>query len=232
MSELSSISFSCLLQVLRHEIGHLPFQADVTDHLQAGVENRVTVLCDNTLLATTLPQGDIVEMTSDGNRSTLVQTYTFDFFNYAGIHRSVHLYTTPVVHIKSVVTTTAVLGSVGRINVRVEASEETRSAGLQVRVLDRLGDPVAETRLNGTLSGHVDVLGAQLWWPYLMDPSPGYLYTLEVQLLVADASVDVYRLQVGIRTLLWTSTQVLLNGRALYLRGFGRHEDTDVGNHA
>lgn len=32
----------------------------------------------------------------------IVQTYTFDFFNYAGIHRSVVLYTTPNVYIKDV----------------------------------------------------------------------------------------------------------------------------------
>lgn len=31
-----------------------------------------------------------------------IQTYTFDFFNYAGIHRSVFLYTTPIVYIDDV----------------------------------------------------------------------------------------------------------------------------------
>lgn len=37
-----------------------------------------------------------------------VQSYTFDFFNYAGIHRSVHLYTTPAVFISDVTITTDV----------------------------------------------------------------------------------------------------------------------------
>lgn len=36
----------------------------------------------------------------------IVQTYTFDFFNYAGIHRSVHLYTTPKTFIQEVEVTT------------------------------------------------------------------------------------------------------------------------------
>lgn len=48
--------------VAKHEIGHLPFEADVTDVLQFGQENRVTVLCDNALIQTTVPQGKIVEM--------------------------------------------------------------------------------------------------------------------------------------------------------------------------
>lgn len=36
----------------------------------------------------------------------IVQTYTFDFFNYAGIHRSVHLYTTPLTYIEEMEITT------------------------------------------------------------------------------------------------------------------------------
>lgn len=48
--------------VIKHEIGHLPFEADITDFLKYGDENRVTVLCDNALLANTIPQGKITEM--------------------------------------------------------------------------------------------------------------------------------------------------------------------------
>jgi len=32
----------------------------------------------------------------------------------------------------------------------------------------------------------------------------------------------------GIRTLQWTSKELLLNGEPLYLRGFGKHEDSIV----
>jgi hypothetical protein len=39
---------------------------------------------------------------------------------------------------------------------------------------------------------------------------------------------DIYRLPVGIRTVEWNNTSVMINGRAIYLRGFGRHEDSDV----
>lgn len=48
--------------VVKHEIGHLPFEADITDALKYGEENRITVLCDNALLANTIPQGKIIEM--------------------------------------------------------------------------------------------------------------------------------------------------------------------------
>lgn len=46
----------------KHEVGHLPFQADITEEIEFGEENRVTVLCDNTLIQTTIPQGKIVEI--------------------------------------------------------------------------------------------------------------------------------------------------------------------------
>lgn len=39
---------------------------------------------------------------------------------------------------------------------------------------------------------------------------------------------DVYRLPIGIRTLAWTNTSLLLNDRPVYMRGFGRHEDSAI----
>lgn len=260
-------------QVVRHEIGHLPFQADVTDVLNFGAENRVTVLCDNALLADTVPQGKVVRLASDdgddGGATSMLQTYTFDFFNYAGIHRSVHLYTTPVLHIAGVQvdtdvlqppsrneydngteTTTVAMASTGRIrfavqtrnNLLAEALHDDRvNVAVRVVVYDRDGVAVAnassDSEVDGTIGGIVDVPEAHLWWPYLMSEQPGYLYTLEVQLVatgfVADAvtdgiTLDVYRLTVGIRTIRWSSKQILINERPMYMRGFGKHEDSDI----
>lgn len=48
--------------VAKHEIGHLPFEAEITDYVKYGKENRITVLCDNALIATTVPQGKISEV--------------------------------------------------------------------------------------------------------------------------------------------------------------------------
>jgi hypothetical protein len=48
--------------VAEHSIGHLPFEADITNVLKYGQENRVTVLCDNVLTSTTIPQGTISEV--------------------------------------------------------------------------------------------------------------------------------------------------------------------------
>lgn len=177
---------------------------------------------------------------SSTNGTVLIPHYTFDFMNYAGIHRSVHLYTTPAVHIKSVQLASSLSGTTGRIHYRVEAASggdqqpSTASSApsliVVVRILDRWGVAVTNTSSDGSLAGHVDVADAKLWWPYLMSTEPGYLYTVEFELTdcAAGGVRDVYRLRFGIRTLRWTSTQLLINERPVYLRGFGRHEDADV----
>lgn len=35
-------------------------------------------------------------------------------------------------------------------------------------------------------------------------------------------------MKIGIRTLQWTSKELLLNSEPIYLRGFGKHEDSIV----
>lgn len=61
-----------------------------------------------------------------------------------------------------------------------------------------------------------------------MSNNPGYLYTVEFLLKNKNQNVDVYRTKIGIRTIKWTNTTLLINGKPAYLRGFGKHEDSDV----
>lgn len=47
----------------------------------------------------------------------LAQSYTFDFFNYAGIDRPVHIYTTPKTYVDDMtVLTTSIQGNVGKLS--------------------------------------------------------------------------------------------------------------------
>uniref|UniRef100_A0A1A9WT52 Beta-glucuronidase n=1 Tax=Glossina brevipalpis TaxID=37001 RepID=A0A1A9WT52_9MUSC len=228
-------------EIMRHEIGHLPFEVEATSFIKFGSENRVTVMCDNRLLRTTVPQGELVQQPSDnGNRTR--QTYTFDFYNYAGIHRSVHLYTTPLIYIEDVKIATDLLtenrgivdyeiliaGLEDESNDALLPDRDSLSLHLQLR--NKSGDIVAndlckEMPFTGTL--HVN--DAHPWWPFLMDPDYGYLYTLEIYLHAGGKDLlDVYRLKVGIRSLKWNNSTLKINGRSVYLRGLGKHEDTDL----
>lgn len=51
-----------------------------------------------------------------------------------------------------------------------------------VQIKDKMGNIVGNktTIINGTFN-YIDIEEANLWWPYLMHPEPGYLYSLEVQ---------------------------------------------------
>ena len=40
--------------------------------------------------------------------------------------------------------------------------------------------------------------------------------------------VDSYRLRIGLRELKWDTKGVYINGKPIYFKGFGRHEDSIV----
>ncbi|XP_063225290.1 beta-glucuronidase isoform X2 [Bacillus rossius redtenbacheri] len=214
--------------VMTHEGGHLPFQRDVSSVLKHGASNLLTVAVDNTLLETSVPQGRLKELHTD-NGTRIVQTYTFDFFNYAGIHRPVLLHTTPATYVDDVSVQTNLKDSLGVVeyNVTIGGTDPSEEMLCQVTLMDRDGKPV----VNGTpgLQGRLEVNAPQLWWPRLMHLDPGYLYTLQVRLEAPHlGTTDVYRLPIGLRTLQWNSTAITINQRPLYMRGFGKHEDADI----
>lgn len=104
----------------------------------------------------------------------------FDFFKYAGIHRSVVLYTTPKNFIDDITVSTEVSGTTGTVSYAVDAIQEGSSGIVSVALRDKDNVIVAEaTGESGTLT----VPNANLWWPYTMVhnvTSAGYQYTLEV----------------------------------------------------
>ena len=90
-------------QVAEHEGGYTPFEADVTRLARPGQALRLTVAVNNELTWQSVPPGVIVRRRPDGKRT---QRYYHDFFNYAGLHRSVWLYVTPTAHIDDVTVVT------------------------------------------------------------------------------------------------------------------------------
>lgn len=215
--------------VVRHSFGHLPFEAEVTTYLNFAKENRITVLCDNVLLQTTIPQGKVVELDSDSGKD-IVQQYSFDFFNYAGIHRSVHLYTTPLTFIKElIVDSTIDEDGHGHVNFKINTNVNSTSNHAKVFIYDKEENLVDTQAVEGNLSGEAIIRNVKKWWPYLMDPEPAYLYQIEVRLSTPiEENIDIYRMKFGVRTLKWTNTSFLINDKPIYFRGFGRHEDSDV----
>jgi beta-glucuronidase len=199
-------------EVVSHEGGYTPFEADVTEFVTPGEEIRITALVNNTLSFQSIPPG-VIEDTAAGK----AQRYWHDFFNFAGIHRSVWLTATPQARIEDVTVVTGFSGDVGSVDYDVETAD---SDGLEVRTIlrDGAGREVATgTGANGSLR----VADVHLW-----APGHGYLYDLEVQLVDDSAVVlDTYHQSVGIRTVEVRGTEFLINGDPFYFKGFGMHED-------
>lgn len=195
--------------VVEHEGGYLPFEADLTEILEPGTTARLTVCVNNELSWATIPPG-VVEETPNGRR---LKTF-HDFFNYAGLHRSVWLHTTPRAFIDDIRVTTDIDGRDGFITCDVSVV----GAGEVVVLLhDSDGQLVAQSE--GT-SSTLCVTYAQFW-----APGQGNLYDLTVQLVDGSQVRDSYTLPVGIRTVEVRGTQFLINGKPFYFKGFGMHED-------
>ena len=127
--------------IAQHKGGFTPFEADVTALLQPGETALLTVACDNRVNHSTLPvgneDGQLAFFGSDNagipsveaaNRAAAPQNRpNFDFFNYAGITRPVHLCTTPAAYIRDVTVAADMTGTlrytvdtVGEGSVKVE----------------------------------------------------------------------------------------------------------------
>lgn len=203
------------VEVARHEGGYTPFEADVTEHVVPGEEARVTVVVNNELSWETLPPGKI-EDTPQGRR----QKYFHDFFNYAGLHRSVWLYSTPVAHVSDITVVTGLDGSAGTVRYTV-TGDAAADHTVRVTLRDAQGVVVADGEgAEGTLR----VEDVHRW-----APGDGYLYDLEAALVTAGGEVvDRYHQSIGVRTVRVDGARFLINGEPFYFKGFGKHEDAAI----
>ena len=93
-------------------------------------------------------------------------------------------------------------------------------SGCTVEVYDADGRKVAA----GTgKAGTLHISNACLW-----DVHAAYLYTFVVRIVDGDKVVDEYSDRIGIRTFEVKNGRFLLNGKPIYLKGFGKHEDADL----
>ena len=142
-------------------------------------EFRLTVGVNNELTNITIPPG-VITVTDDGGRK---QDYLHDFFNYAGLARSVWLYSAPAVRVTDVTVTTDVDGATGLVGFDVET---TGADAVRVALRDADGQVVA------TASGEAGVL--RVADVHLWQPGAAYLY-------------DAHRRRRSSAARSWTSTR-------------------------
>ena len=205
--------------LMEHKGGYLPFEGEIQELAVPGQEMRITVKVNNVLDYQTLPPGEI-EILDDPYRykePMKVQRYFHDFFNYAGIHRPVKLYTTPKAYISDVRVVTELDGEDGIL--RYETAQ-CGGGSVRVEVKDASGQIVG--RCAGA-EGVLRIEKAHLW-----NPGAAYLYRFSVILEQPGMEPDVYSLRIGIRTVEVVGKEFRINGKPFYFKGFGKHEDMNL----
>ncbi len=208
-------------EIVTHLGGFLPFETEIGDDLRE--DNLLTIAVDNRIDYHTLPVGNLEDVwgARGVNRVRKKANYpNFDFFNYCGITRPVKILTMPENYIDDItlVSDVDVTGE-GKgnavITYRIDTGGDKDASELpcSVKIFDREGNQAG--RGEGT-RGKIPLNDITLWQP--LKPC---LYRVEVTY-----GEDIYELPYGIRSVRIEGTKFLINERAFYFKGYGRHEDT------
>ena len=207
--------------LVEHKGGFLPFEKEIQDLVREG-ENLLCVAVDNKVNFSTLPVGnestqsmfgsEIPDFDSVKNTRLAPQNYpNFDFFNYAGIHRPVKLYTTPWNYIQDITLVPEVIGKDGQVSYEILCKGQ---GDCRITIVDEEGQAVAEGQ---GFQGKLHIKDVKLW-----QPGKAYLYKA-----VVNFGEDLYEESFGVRTVEVKGDQFLINGKPFYFKGCGKHEDSE-----
>lgn len=199
--------------ITEHEGGFLPFSAKVTTVVRYDSYNKVVVKVNNELNCTNLPCGETITLP---NGKKMSKPY-FDFFNYAGLQRSVYLLALPGESIVDFDLDYAIHGKNAEVSYQIRTNGEH---AVQLALFDAKGHCVAQ---KDGKEGVLYVENARLW-----QVSNAYLYRLRIRIMDGEELIDEYEQEIGIRTVKVEGTDILINGEPVYLKGFGKHEDSDI----
>ncbi len=203
--------------LVEHKGGFTPFEAELNEFVTVG-KNRLTVAVNNILDESTLPVGIVQETKLPDGSTKTTNPVNFDFFNYAGIHRPVKIYTTPKTYVKDVTVVTDFENTLGKVDYEVEVKGE---ASVVISVIDEDNKVVAKSEGS---KGKVEIEDVKLW-----EPMNAYLYNLKVDLLNENNEIiDTYEQPFGVRTVKVEDGKFLINNKPFYFKGFGKHEDSNI----
>lgn len=199
--------------ITEHEGGFLPFSAKVTTVVRYDSYNKVVVKVNNELNCTNLPCGETITLP---NGKKMSKPY-FDFFNYAGLQRSVYLLALPGESIVDFDLDYAIHGKNAEVSYQIRTNGEH---AVQLALFDAKGHCVAQ---KDGKEGVLYVENARLW-----QVRNAYLYRLRIRIMDGEELIDEYEQEIGIRTVKVEGTDILINEEPVYLKGFGKHEDSDI----
>lgn len=208
-------------KVTEHQGGFLPFECEITNEINLGTQNRITICVNNELSWQTLPPGNVKLKKSYTGKMKKELTYQHDFFNYSGIHRPVYIYTTSKTYIKDITINTDFENKTGYIDYDLEVINLKEKDIIKIEILDEENNVVARSE---GIKNKIKIENVILW-----KPLNSYLYKMNITILNEGIEVlDSYSINIGIRTIKIEGDKFLINNEPFYFKGFGKHEDMDI----
>jgi beta-glucuronidase len=179
----------------RHEGGFTPFTFEVSKLLRTG-DNQITVGVD-----------------SQASEATVPPPVT-DWENYGGITRSVRLISTPDTYVDSA---SLELTRDGRIAVSAHLDgPQAANRALNLRIADLRIELAGTTDAQGNWRATVAAPRTLVRW----SPEQPQLYDVSIA-----AGDDTWRDRIGFRVIEVRGSDILLNGKPVFLRGISLHEE-------
>jgi beta-galactosidase len=209
----------------QHLGGYLPFAYDITDKLNTGAANEITVRINNEDNPITGPK----------------PLKDLDYIQYGGIYRSVRLIIKPAVHITDEMLS-ATPGSGGvfvtypkatNAEAVVRVKTEVANTSNEARVVTLANTLLRQGRRVAVRSEQVRLAAGErrdvtsemtIRNPSLWSPRSPALYQLRTS-VKGNGSVDSVANDIGIRRLAFRDGKLLVNGEQIFLRGVNRHQE-------
>lgn len=206
----------------------LPFSFSISRLIRPGQFHRLDIEVNGGLDPWDLPPARLDDGIENEGTFRFYPAVSYDYFPYAGIHRSVYVYAVNKKRIEDV-----------RIDTKLEKLPDKRAeinccltfseameGNVRISVIDpdnKIEDSCMEclSRSGGVHLKKTFIMEcARLW-----DVDSPQLYKLQVELYENGQKIDEYTQTFGIRKIEIQGVKLLLNGRECFLKGFGKHED-------
>ena len=206
-----------------HVGGSLPFAFDVVEALKFDVENLLVVRVDASINPWDLPPARIEANATHEGFHNSNPAVTYDFFPYGGIARPVVLQFTAQREYLDTLRIDSDLDldrQTAKIVVKVKVNQPV-SGRLEVSIEGSSQAADLDAEGNATVSLHLSN-------PRCWDVGRPELYQVKIALHSGSTKIDAYTRSIGVRKVEATKDSLLLNGRKIFLRGFGKHEDFPI----
>ena len=188
-------------KVGEHYSGYTAFTIDISESLEFGKENQLSVKVDSRESLNIPPFGNVI-----------------DYMTYGGIYRDVYIDLKPNTYISDVFAKAKCDGKIeSEIKIVGEITESMtiRQVALIAGVEALIGDIKADNEV--TISSSVKNVS-----PWDIDNPT--LYVLKTELCIADEVLDTHEVKIGFRDAEFRKDGFYLNGKKLKIRGLNRHQ--------